>query len=495
MRRHRILVAWLAMPVVLTFALGACIDTSGFASGSFVPGNPEGGAETGTDATPVDAPPGADAMPLPSGAHLFSRSFGGPDEEFLSKGSVDLSGALLLAGSVGSTIDLGGGVLTSGGALDMFFAKLDAKGGHVFSHSFGALGEQDGVNITSNGRQEVFATGVFNGSFDLLMGSVTSKLTATDAAFDALVMRFDPQGTLAEFAVIGGTGMQIVSGLGSDGSRGVFCSGANVGTTNFPVAVASSGGNDLLTAHVMSTQNWANGYGDASEQFGRGAASDASGNVVSVGYFGGAMNLGGTNLASHGGYDLYAMKQTAAGAVVWAMSIGDLNDQAAESVVIDPTGAILVAGTFAGSFDFGATTLTSAGDKDIFLARLDPKTGAPTEVRRFGGTGADTVSALAVDASGNVLLGGGTFGPINFGGGVLPAAGDSDAFVVKLDPQWNHLWSKRLGDAGMQTTTAIGATPTGEVWAAGYFTGVIDPGGGPFTSAGKHDVWIARFTP
>jgi hypothetical protein len=172
-----------------------------------------------------------------------------------------------------------------------------------------------------------------------------------------------------------------------------------------------------------------------------------------------------------------------------------LNDQAAEAVVIDASGGIIIAGTFAGSFDFGGTLLTSAGDKDIFLARLDPKTGVPLAVKRFGGAGADTVTALALDTEGNLLVAGGSFGPIDFGGGVLASAGDSDAFVVKLDAKWGHVWSKRLGDSGMQTTTAIGATPTGEVWAAGYFTGVIDPGGGPLASAGKHDVWVARFAP
>jgi hypothetical protein len=115
MGRCRLLAAWLA-PLV---AVAACVDTSGFASGgASTGGSPDASSDGSNDAatTVSDGAADADATPVAPGTHLFSRSFGGPEEEYLSKGSVDLSGNLLLAGSVGSTIDLGGGVLTSAGA-------------------------------------------------------------------------------------------------------------------------------------------------------------------------------------------------------------------------------------------------------------------------------------------------------------------------------------------------------------------------------------------
>src|SRR5205823_2849238 len=57
-------------------------------------------------------------------------------------------------------------------------------------------------------------------------------------------------------------------------------------------------------------------------------------------------------------------------------------------------------------------------------------------------------SVLAVDAAGNPLVAGSFAGSIDFGGGhVLRNSGDFDGFVVMLDPLGNHLWSIDLGDA------------------------------------------------
>jgi hypothetical protein len=465
---------------------GACIDASGFSGGGTVPASDGGAAEDGgPDALPVEASVEAGA-PLPPGQHLFSRSFGDADEQYVTRASVDVVGNLLLAGTFASTVDFGGGPLTSAGGNDMYFAKLDPKGGHVFSKGFGDADEQNGVNIVATGTGDVYATGIFKGAFPIGTGSVSNL----DVASDALVLRLRSDGSTAESAVIGGAGTQFVWGLAFDGARGVFTSGFNTGTATYPESVASAGGNDVLTSHLMSTQNWSRGYGDASEQFGRGVAYDPSGSVVSVGYFGGTMTMGGAALTSLGGYDLFVLKQTVAGTVAWARAFGALNDQSAECVAVDAGGNIFVAGTFAGTFAFdSATPLVSAGAADIFLAKLDPS-GAPLWARRFGGAGAETVSGLALDANGNILMNGNTYGPIDFGGGVLAAA-----YIVKLSPDGKHLWSHRFGDSGFQAAQGIGAAPNGEVWAAGYFTGTIDLGGGPMTAVGKHDVWIARFSP
>ena len=57
-----------------------------------------------------------------------------------------------------------------------------------------------------------------------------------------------------------------------------------------------------------------------------------------------------------------------------------------------------------------------------------------------------------------------------------------------------HRWSERHGDAADQNGASLAADPAGNVYVAGYFQGEIDLGGGPLTSAGSTDVFLAKFS-
>lgn len=60
----------------------------------------------------------------------------------------------------------------------------------------------------------------------------------------------------------------------------------------------------------------------------------------------------------------------------------------------------------------------------------------------------------------------------------------------------NLLWAKRFGNGGEQLATAMAADAMGNVLVTGHFTGEIDFGGGPLTSAGTlpgpTDVFVAK---
>lgn len=73
--------------------------------------------------------------------------------------------------------------------------------------------------------------------------------------------------------------------------------------------------------------------------------------------------------------------------------------------------------------------------------------------------------------------------------------------MAKLDSAGNHLWSKRFGDASLQSASAIAVAPAGDVVITGGNSGTTDFGGGAlsagafiakFNSAGSH-VWSKTY--
>ncbi|MDI1483576.1 hypothetical protein [Polyangium sp. y55x31] len=112
--------------------------------------------------------------------------------------------------------------------------------------------------------------------------------------------------------------------------------------------------------------------------------------------------------------------------------------------------------------------------------------------KRFGPDSA--AEAVAVDTTGNVLLSGRFQGTVDLGGGPLTAS-LQDAFVTKLSPDGNHLWTRQGVSTGGAVPWAIATDALGNVVVTGGFTGTLDFGGGPVTSKGLGDVFLVKLGP
>ena len=82
---------------------------------------------------------------------------------------------------------------------------------------------------------------------------------------------------------------------------------------------------------------------------------------------------------------------------------------------------------------------------------------------------------FALAPSGSLFLVGTFTGTLDLGAGPMTSAGASDAFIARLDPQGGSaLWSKFYGDRYAQGGVAVAVNAAGTVLAAGAFLGTID---------------------
>jgi hypothetical protein len=223
-----------------------------------------------------------------------------------------------------------------------------------------------------------------------------------------------------------------------------------------------------------------------------GVATDGAGNVFVTGVYYGTVKFGTITVASAGRGDMFVAKYSSAGTPVWVQHFGDAADQYGTAVATDASGNVYVTGYFFGTVNFGGGALTSSG-YDIVLAKYR-NDGVHLWSKRIGGAGTEMGQAIAVDSGNNVLIGGQYSGTVDFGGGPLTSTGGYDGFLAKYNSSGAHVWSRSMGGASVDTVTGLGVDGNGNPTVAGYFQGTSNFGGANLTSAGSNDVFVARYT-
>ncbi|MGH9629476.1 MAG: SBBP repeat-containing protein, partial [Bryobacteraceae bacterium] len=201
--------------------------------------------------------------------------------------------------------------------------------------------------------------------------------------------------------------------------------------------------------------------------------------------------------------------------LAYSTYVGGAGHDGAFSVAVDRGGNVYLAGIIA-SPNFpraiGAVPGRAyAGAADAFVAKLNPDGSALVYATYLGGSDSDAAMAVAVDASGNAYVTGGTnssdfpvtpgalqarFG--GTGGHSLPPFSSpvGDAFVAKLNPTGSSLvYASYLGGTGVDQGYGIAVNSSGEVYIAGTTDSASFPvSQGAFQSrpGESTDVFIAK---
>lgn len=301
---------------------------------------------------------------------------------------------------------------------------------------------------------------------------------------------------------LGGPGRERATGVATDRGGAVYAVGQIAGEATLGTSrVASSGPDALVTALDKNGQvAWAHAFGGPGSDEARAVANLTEGDLFVVGSFSGTVDFdpgpGRTELVSAGGTDVFVLRLTPAGGIVWARRLGGPQEDTGLDIAVNPKG-VVVAGSFQGAMDAGSSRLSSAGKADGFVARLD-LTGAPQWAQRIGGPQGDEALSVVLDASGETWVAGSFEEKAAIGkegGAILESAGKSDGFLARLGADGSVLWSGPVGGKGDDAVTAVAVGPQG-VWITGRFTAKadFDPGASitSMVSVGKADAFVAR---
>ena len=388
-----------------------------------------------------------------SGNFVWAKQMGGAEFDFGLSVEVDAAGNLYTTGAFSGTVDFDPGVgvsnLTSFGSSDIFVSKLDPSGNFIWVKQLGGIDYEQANSIVLDLSGNIFIAGSFEGTADFDPGSGTNNLTPV-AAGDIYICKLDASGNFGWVKQIGGNGFDFCGSLDIDASGNLYFAGAFEGAVDFDpgagnTTLTAAGFSDSFVSKLDASGNfiWARNFSGADYETAFSVAVDISGNVFVTGTFDGTSDFdpgsGVNNLTSAGFQDIFVAKLNASGNFVWAHQLGSVADDYGNSVAVDATGNLYLAGYFQTTVDFnpgaGTNALTSFGENDIFVAKFDPS-GNFVWVNRMGGADFDYAYSVDVDATGNICTTGG-FGDIadfDPGAGVtnLTALGRVNAFVHKL---------------------------------------------------------------
>ena len=260
------------------------------------------------------------------------------------------------------------------------------NGNFLWAKSFGGNGYSEGKSIALDISGNVYTTGVFSGTVDFDPGAGTTNFTS-NGGNDVFVQKIDPQGNLLWVKCIGGSGPDKVESIIIDVFGSVYTTGSFIGTVDFD----PNSGISTLTAQ---------------------------GNLTS---------------------DSYIQKLDSGGNFLWAKSFGGVGNDLGSSITVDLSGNIYTTGVFLGTVDFdpgaGTTNLTSNGNKDVFIQKMD-SSGNFLWAESFGGSNSDDSYSITVNALGDVYATGYFNDTVSFNPGAgttgITSNGSDDVFVLKM---------------------------------------------------------------
>ena len=118
--------------------------------------------------------------------------------------------------------------------------------------------------------------------------------------------------------------------------------------------------------------------------------------------------------------------------------------------------------------------------------------------KSYGGIYNDNPDGIATDGAGNFYIGGDYYPSIDFGNHTVTATNTlgGDIFLAKIDANGDPLWAtSSASDSLIVGLAGVAADATGNVYAAGSFTGNFTWGGKTITNTNKTSLWLAKFNP
>ncbi|MEC8577031.1 MAG: thrombospondin type 3 repeat-containing protein [Candidatus Thermoplasmatota archaeon] len=286
----------------------------------------------------------------------------------------------------------------------------------------------------------------------------------------------------------------VTSHAGNGIVAGYMYGPVDFGMTSLSTAVQFDG--FVAQADAMGNWMWAKGFqtlpnSSTDSSIPQAVTVDQLGDVIVAGYFSGETDFGGTTFNVSNAEIFIAKLDGANGALKWAVTGGGIGNQQVTDIVVDNAGNIHVAVLTQNNVLFGTNSYNVVGTQDSVIVKLS-SAGAFQSVTGYGiANQAVSLTALAVDANGDLYAGGSFEGTMAKNGWSITAnKGGSDLFFIKEGTTPSNQWAATGGSNSADSLQAMDVSSAGElVFTAFFLDGTFSAG--TKSTTGTSSNWIA----
>lgn len=358
-----------------------------------------------------------------NGTRLWSYFYNGTGNgsDYITAMTVDTAGNIYVTGS-----SYGGSAF----GMDIVTVKISSGGTLLWARRYNGTGDGDmGKAIQIDSSSNVYVTGeTINAAGNL----------------DIVTIKYGSDGSNQWVRRYNGTGNQHDSpnAMALDGTGSLYVTGYSTGVSGLKEMI-------LLKYGTDGAPNWARRYSRTVNGVANALAIDSTGNIYVVGSV-----QEGTLLSEN----IILLKINPTSTILWAQRFngtGDSSDVAC-AVAVDADDNIYVAGS-----SVGATT-----EFDLITLKYQSN-GAQLWAKRYSNPGSftDMANAMALDASGNVIVVGKAWRNSHW-----------DFVTLKYSPTGNSLWARLYNGTGnnWDEANAVTTDSTGNVYVTGRSLGTLN---------------------
>jgi hypothetical protein len=291
-----------------------------------------------------------------AGNFVYAKQIGGTENVGVVSMTIDNDNNVYIGGSYSETADFDPGPgthnLTDAADGNVYVLKLNAQGNFLWCKTFGDYTQENSAPYVAHDD----------------LGNIYSGLKLNK---DICLMKIDPSGNIFFTKTINHTGnifANAITGICVDNTGNIYAIGTYYATTDFDPGIGTfnlncAGFTDVFILKLDNSGNfmWAKGINGTDYEIPWDIAADSYGAVYTTGFFlqtvdfdpnAGIFNLSAVPNQIEDKKDVFLLKLSSHGDLMFAAKMGGSEDDDGESLCLDGTGNCYVTGTFSDTCDF-----------------------------------------------------------------------------------------------------------------------------------------------
>lgn len=302
-----------------------------------------------------------------TGKLIWVKSIGGKNHDNVSDLCIDRSDNIILTGNISSNTKLGDSIISINSTVS-FVSKYDDNGNFLWLRHIEGNGYQQGTSVATDHLDNIYWGLNFRNRINSENETILSK-----GEGDIYLEKLSTDGNYLWHKHISGEPVVRMSSLDLASGDEIAVMGFYTGRIQIEnSSIESIGKNDMFLCKYdkKGKLNWVKSAGGCMDDLIKADYSNSNGEIYLAGKFQGSVYFEQDTIFANQTPDLFLAKYSADGNLAWVQNVANSLNKNITSIACDSFSNIYLTGTFRNQIKLDNKMVSSAGENDIFIAKI-----------------------------------------------------------------------------------------------------------------------------